>query len=286
MFYELGRGGLPKDVAEATRLYNLAAAQDLDPDAKQWASDALTRLALSPAATSPSKLSLPLVGFLALGNGFPTSPAFHQGLAEAGFVEGKNVRFEFRASRSNDQLPALAVELITHRPSVIVATTTPVAVVAARAAATAVPIVFATNVDPVAYGFVESLSRPGGNLTGVSLLSSELIGKRLSLLLEAAPDARTIGYLTVGPGSPVYKDLRDRTVAASRALGREIIVLEASNTRELEPALQLSRKKGQAYSCSVHSRVSGHARKNCRLWPSSTRFRQCTRPRFIPAPGD
>jgi hypothetical protein len=134
MFYELGRGGLPKNIGEATRLYKLAAAQDRDQDAKLWASDALTRLALSPAATSSSKLALPLVGFLALGNGFPTSPAFHQGLAEAGFVEGKNVRFEFRASRSNEELPALAAELMTHRPSVIVATNTPVAVVAARTA--------------------------------------------------------------------------------------------------------------------------------------------------------
>jgi TPR repeat protein/ABC-type uncharacterized transport system substrate-binding protein len=244
MFYELGRGGLPKDIGEATRLYKLAVEQDRDPDAKQWASDALTRLAVSPAATSPSKLSLPLVGFLALGNGFPTSPAFHQGLAEAGFVEGKNVRFEFRASPSNEQLPALAAELINSGPSAIVATNSPVAVVAARAATTTVPIVFATNVDPVAYGFVENLNRPGGNLTGVSLLSSELIGKRLSLLTEAAPDARTIAYLTMGPNSPIYKDLRDRTVAAGRALGREIIVLEAYTTRELEPAFATLAKKG------------------------------------------
>jgi hypothetical protein len=244
MFYELGRGGLPKDIGEAARLYKLAAEQNGDPDAKQWASDALTRLAVSPAATSPSKLSLPLVGFLAVGNGFPTSPAFHQGLAEAGFVEGKNVRFEFRASSSNDQLTVLAAELMTHQPSVIVATTTPVTVAAARAATTTVPIVFATNVDPVAYGFVENLNRPGGNLTGVSLLSSELIGKRLSLLLEVAPDARTIAYLTAGPGSPIYKDLRDRTVAAGRALGREIIVLEANNTRDLQPAFEALAEQG------------------------------------------
>jgi putative ABC transport system substrate-binding protein len=130
------------------------------------------------------------------------------------------------------------------RPSVIVATNSPIAVLAARAATSTVPIVFASSVDPVAYGFVESLNRPGSNLTGVSLLSSELIGKRLSLLLEAAPDARTIAYITAGPGSPIYKDLRDRTVAAGRALGREIIVLEASNTRQLEPAFATLAEKG------------------------------------------
>jgi TPR repeat protein/ABC-type uncharacterized transport system substrate-binding protein len=237
MFYELGRGGVPKDIGEATRLYKLAAEQDRDPDAKLWASEALTGLAVSPAAAPPSALSLPLVGFLALGNGpFPTSPAFHQGLAEAGFVEGKNVRFEFRASPSNEQLPALAAELINSRPSVIVATNSPITVVAARAATSTVPIVFATNVDPVAYGFVENLNRPGGNVTGINLLSDELIGKRLSLLLEVAPHARKIAYLSAGPGSPIYKDLRDRTVGAGRALGREIIVLDVRNTRDLQTA--------------------------------------------------
>jgi TPR repeat protein/ABC-type uncharacterized transport system substrate-binding protein len=242
MFYELGRGGLPKDIGEATRLYKLAATQDRDQDAKLWASDVLARLTAPTAAPSPSTSSLPLVAFLSLGNGAPMSPAFRRGLAEAGFIEGKNVRFELRASPSNDQLPTLAAELIDSRPSVIVATNSPIAVLAARAAASTVPIVFASSVDPVAYGFVESLSRPGGNLTGVSLLSSELIGKRLSLLLEAAPDA-TIAYLTMGPGSPIYKDLRDRTVAAGRALGREIIVLEASSTRDLQPAFAILSEK-------------------------------------------
>jgi putative ABC transport system substrate-binding protein len=243
MFYESGRGGLPKDISEATRLYQLAAEQDRDPDAKLWASGALTRLTASTAAPSPSVLALPLVSFLSLGNGVPT-PAFHQGLAEAGFVEGKNVRFEFRASPSNDQLPVLAAELINSRPSVIVATNSPIAVLAARGATSTVPIVFTSSVDPVAYGFVENLRRPGGNLTGVSLLSSELIAKRLSLLLEAAPDARTIAYLTVGPISPIYKDLRDRTVAAGRVLRREIIVLEVNSTRDLQPAFATLAEQG------------------------------------------
>jgi TPR repeat protein/ABC-type uncharacterized transport system substrate-binding protein len=243
MFYELGRGGLPKDIGEAIRLYKLAAAQDRDQDAKLWASDVLARLTASTAAPSSSISSLPLVAFLSLGNGAPTSPAFHRGLAEAGFIEGKNVRFELRASPSNDQLATLAAELINSRPSVIVATNSPIAVLAARAATSTVPIVFASSVDPVAYGFVKSLSRPGGNLTGVSLLSSELISKRLGLLLEAAPDA-TIAYLTMGPGSPIYKDLRDRTVAAGRALGREIIVLEANSTRDLQPAFATLAEKG------------------------------------------
>jgi len=244
MFYELGRGGLPKDIGEATRLYKLAAEQDRDPDAKLWASDVLTRLTASTSAPSPSVPALPMVAFLSLGNRVPTSPAFHRGLAEAGFFEGKNVRFEFRASPSNEQLPALAAELINSRPSVIVATNSPIAVDAARAATSTVPIVFATNVDPVAYGFVENLHRPGGNVTGINLLSDELIGKRLSLLLEMAPDARKIAYLSGGAGAPIYNDLRARTVDAGRALGREIIVLNVRNTRDLQTAFTALVERG------------------------------------------
>ena len=99
---------------------------------------------------------MPLVGFLYLGNRFGNLPAFRQGLAEAGFVEGKNVRFEFRGSANNGDLPALAVELVDKRPAVIVATTSLPAVLAARAATSIVPIVFATSLDPLKYGFVTS----------------------------------------------------------------------------------------------------------------------------------
>jgi putative ABC transport system substrate-binding protein len=188
--------------------------------------------------------ALPLVGFLSLGNGFPTSPAFRRGLADAGFFEGRNVRFEFRASPSNGQLPAFAVELVHNRPSVIVATNSPITVVATRAASAAVPIVFTTIVDPVAYGFVASLDRPGGNVTGISLLSTELIGKRLSLLLELAPQAKKIAYLSGAASAPIYEDLRARTVGAGRALGREIIVLEIPNGRNLEAAFATLAEQG------------------------------------------
>jgi putative ABC transport system substrate-binding protein len=178
---------------------------------------------------------MPLVGFLSLGNP-PNSLAFRQGLAEAGFVEGKNVRFEFRSASNNGRLPAAAVELINDRPAVIVATGSPVAVLAAKAATSTVPIVFATNLDPLKYGFVTSLSRPGGNMTGISLLSSELVGKRLNLLLELAPQATKFAYLSGPAGAPIFEDLRSRTVAAGRALGREIVVLEIRRDLDLEPA--------------------------------------------------
>jgi len=179
---------------------------------------------------------MPLVGFLYLGNRFGNLPAFRQGLAEAGFVEGKNVKFEFRGSANNGDLPALAVELVDKRPAVIVATTSLPAVLAARAATSIVPIVFATSLDPLKYGFVTSLNRPLGNMTGISFLSSELVGKRLNLLLELAPQAKKFAYLSATAAAPIFEDLRSRTVAAGQALGREIVVLEIQSDLDLEPA--------------------------------------------------
>ena len=174
--------------------------------------------------------------FLYLGNRFANLPAFRQGLAEAGFVEGKNVKFEFRGSANNGDLPALAVELVDKRPAVIVATTSLPAVLAARAATSIVPIVFATSLDPLKYGFVTSLNRPLGNMTGISFLSSELVGKRLNLLLELAPQAKKFAYLSATAAAPIFEDLRSRTVAAGQALGREIVVLEIQSDLDLEPA--------------------------------------------------
>jgi putative tryptophan/tyrosine transport system substrate-binding protein len=187
---------------------------------------------------------MPLVGFLYLGDSFGISLgnslenllAFRQGLAEAGFVEGKNVRFEFQGSASNERLPALAVELVNKRPAVIVATGSPPAILAARAATSTVPIVFATALDPVKYGLVTSLNRPLGNMTGISVLGSELVGKRLNLLLEVTPQAKKFAYLSGPAAAPIFEDLRSRTVAAGQALGREIVVLEIRNDLDLEPA--------------------------------------------------
>ena len=188
--------------------------------------------------------SMPLVGFLYLGNSFGISlgsslvnlTAFRQGLAEAGFVEGKNVRFEFHGSAINGDLAALAVELVKKRPAVIVATGSPPAILAARAATSTVPIVFATALDPLKYGFVTSLNRPLGNMTGVSLLGYELVGKRLELLFELAPQAKKVAYLSGPPAAPIFEDLRSRTVAAGQALGREILVLPIRSKLDLESA--------------------------------------------------
>jgi len=196
-----------------------------------------------PVAARPQEPK-PLVGFLYLGDSFGISlgnrsenlQAFRRGLAEAGFVEGENVRFEFHGSTSNERLPALAVELVNKRPAVIVATGSPPAILAASAATSTVPIVFATALDPLKYGLVTSFNRPLGNVTGISLLGSELVGKRLELLLEVAPQAKKVAYLSGPAVAPIFEDLRSKTVAAGQALGCEIVVLEIRSGLDLEPA--------------------------------------------------
>jgi len=186
---------------------------------------------VAPRAQEP----MPLVGGLYLGNSFGFLPAFRRGLAEAGFVEGQNVRFEFHGSVNNRDMRAIAVELVNKRPDVIVATQSAPAVRAAIAATSTVPIVF-VFMDPLKYGFVTSLSRPNGNVTGIDLLTSELVGKRLNLLLELAPQAKKFAYLSATAAAPIFEDLRSRTVAAGQALGREIVVLEIQSDLDLEPA--------------------------------------------------
>jgi putative tryptophan/tyrosine transport system substrate-binding protein len=178
----------------------------------------------------------PLVGFLYFGGGNGNLPGFRQGLAEAGFVERKNVRFEFYGSTDNSVFPALAAELVNKRPAVIVATGSPAPVLAARAASSTVPIVFTTALDPLKYDFVTSLNRPVGNMTGISLLGSELVGKRLSFLRELIPQAKKLAYLSGPATSPAYGDLLSQTRVAGRALGFEIIVLEIERSLDLDSA--------------------------------------------------
>jgi ABC-type uncharacterized transport system substrate-binding protein len=184
-----------------------------------------------PLAARAQQTAMPVVGFLDYGLPAPkNSPgltAFRRGLSEAGYVEGQNVTFEFRwAHTKHSLLLELAADLVRRQAAVIVATGSPTAVLAAKAVTSTVPIVFATGVDPVKYGFVDSFNRPSGNVTGMNLLSSELMGKRLSLLLELAPQSTTVGYLSGPPGAPVFEDLTGKVLAAALALGREIVVLK------------------------------------------------------------
>jgi putative ABC transport system substrate-binding protein len=164
----------------------------------------------------------------------PISSAFRQGLAEAGYVPDRNVAFELRRADFPSFLPRLAAELVDRKPAVIVTVGSPYAAVAAKAATSTIPIVFLMVDDPMTYGLVASFSRPGGNLTGVTSLTSELAGKRLNLLVELVPQATKIGYLSVSSDSPVFEDAKNEMFAAGRALGPKIIVGEVR--RDFEPA--------------------------------------------------
>ena len=182
--------------------------------------------------------AMPVVGFLnsASAQGYAAQVvAFRQGLQEAGYVEGRNVEIEFRwAEDRYDRLPALAADLVRRQVTVIAATSTPAALTA-KAATPNIPIVFTTASDPVQLDLVPSLSRPGGNVTGVSQVGVEVGPKRLELAHELVPTA-TIIALLVNPTNPIAATLARDLQAAGRSLGLQIHVLRAGSEREIDDA--------------------------------------------------
>jgi putative ABC transport system substrate-binding protein len=170
------------------------------------------------------------MGYLAYDRNPPTSPGnrpFLEGLAQAGYVPGGNLAIEFRgANFQNSILPRLAADLVAHRVAVIVTTGGVSATLATKATTSTIPIVFMLNEDPIEYGLVVSFNRPGGNVTGVTFLTAELMPKRLNLLLELIPQATTVGYLCPPSNAQIVRDRIRDMLAAGRALGREIVVLE------------------------------------------------------------
>jgi putative tryptophan/tyrosine transport system substrate-binding protein len=181
---------------------------------------------------------MPVIGYL--GPGSAQSDAFRvtgfrQGLKEAGYVEGQNLTIEYRWAEDHlDRLPTMATDLVRHQVAVIVATGS-AASFAAKGATTTLPIVFETSGDPVKLGLVGSLSRPGGNLTGVSQLGEEAAPKRLELLHELLPTARVMALL-VNPAEPIARDQVRVSLAAAKTLGLELHVLNASIERDLDAA--------------------------------------------------
>ena len=189
-----------------------------------------------PFGAQAQQRSMPVIGFL---NGGVEGYAhylngFRQGLKTAGYVEGQNIAIEYRwAEGRYDRLPALAADLVGRNVSVIVVNTP--AVRAAAAATKAIPIVFVTGADPVALGFVASLSRPGGNLTGVASLVDEIGPKRLELVHELLPTTSVFAVL-VNPTSPAAETVSRDAQSAARALGQTIHVLNASTEGEVDAA--------------------------------------------------
>jgi len=191
-----------------------------------------------PLPARSQHAALPVIGFLngaSLDGYAPQVGAFRQGLKELGFVEGQNVAIEFRwANGQYDRLALLADDLVRRQVSVIAATSTPANLIA-KAATHSIPIVFTTGNDPVKLGLVESLSRPGGNVTGVTQLTGEVAPKRIELAHDLIPKATGIALL-INPKNPNAEAVTRDSQAAAATLGLQFYVLYASTEAELDVA--------------------------------------------------
>jgi putative tryptophan/tyrosine transport system substrate-binding protein len=199
-----------------------------------------------PLAARAQQPPMPVIGFLnTLGqNDRPNLPAaFRRGLGETGFVDGRNVAIEYRfAENQHDRLPTLAADLVGRKAAVIAATGGGASVLAAMAATRTIPIVFTTGGDPVQEGYVASLNRPGGNVTGVSMFSTLLAGKALGLLHELVPNAALIALLA-NPKLPESARMPSDAQEAARTLGQQLLVLHASTPSEIDAAFATMRQR-------------------------------------------
>jgi ABC-type uncharacterized transport system substrate-binding protein len=192
-----------------------------------------------PLGARAQQPAMPVVGFL-----HPSSPlaetyrlrAFRQGLKDAGLTEGENVTIEYRwADNRLDRLPTLASELVQRRVAVIATAGIP-SILAAKAATTTIPVVFVVGEDPVALGLVSSLARPGGNLTGINILATELAAKRLEVLRELVPGAARVAVLVNPANATTIESTLRGVEPAAAAMGLQIQVLNASSIREIDAA--------------------------------------------------
>jgi putative ABC transport system substrate-binding protein len=206
-----------------------------------------------PGEAQPAA-NLPRIGFLAPSS--PSDPrvaryleAFHQGLRELGYVKGQNIVIEFRwAGAHYDRLPGLATELVRLKVNVIVAGGSQ-AIQAAKQTTEAIPIVMAAAPDPVVTGFVASLARPGGNITGISNMQPELVGKQLELLKELLPKISRVALLG-NPGNPTYAPLLRHAQGAARALVVRLQPLEARGPRTTANESSTTRSGAACRRCS------------------------------------
>lgn len=198
-----------------------------------------------PLVAKAQQTAMPVIGFLRSTSAADAAEfvvAFRQGLKDAGYIEGQNVAIEFRwAEGQNDRLPALVADLIRRPVAVIVGDAVPM--LAAKAATATVPIVFAAGGDPVGQGLVTSLNRPGGNVTGVHFFAGVLGAKRLELLRQIAPKAKTIAML-VHPNTPNTEAERRDVLAAAQAVGQQLIMADANSDADIDTAFATFVERG------------------------------------------
>ncbi len=201
---------------------------------------AVAAVSVLRSLAAQARSELPVVGYInaaAPADAADLVDAFRQGLSEAHYVEGQNVAIEYRWAEGHyDKLPQLAADVVGRQVAVIAATSTPVAL-AAKAATSAIPIVFTIGGDPVKVGLVASLSRPGGNITGFTRYNVELGPKRLELLHDLMPGARGVGLL-VNPSNPNTALLSAEIEKAAEALGLAVTLIRASDDSELVSAFE------------------------------------------------
>ncbi len=193
-----------------------------------------------PLAARAQQKAVPVIGFLTTAAPSSVDPsfmaAFHQGLSETGYVDGQNLAIEYRwAENHYDRLPALAADLVSRKVDAIV-TIAGAPALAAKSATSTIPIVFAGVGDPVGFGLVGSLARPGGNLTGFSNINAELTPKRLELLSELVPQAKVIALL-VNPNNPNTESIIRDMQEAARVKGLQLAILKAGTESEIDAAL-------------------------------------------------
>jgi putative ABC transport system substrate-binding protein len=193
-----------------------------------------------PLASRAQQPATPVIGFLNSGSPVEREPlvaAFRQGLKESGYVEGQNVAIEYRFAEGRyDRLPSLAADLVRRKVGVIAATGDTVSPLAAKGATTTIPIVFVIGSDPVKNGLVASFNRPGGNITGVSIILLALVSKQLELLHELVPRAAVVGML-LNPNNPNFGFVELSDIqSAARTMGVQLAVLQASTESGIEAA--------------------------------------------------
>jgi len=212
---------------------------------------ALLGSALASSPVAQAQQPLPVIGWLSIGS--PESdnairvPGFRQGLEEIGYMEGQNVAIEYRWPQGEgeyDRLPAIAADMVRRRVALIAAIGGAPPAFAAKAATATIPIVFTLGVDPVRLGLIASLNRPGGNITGVTGLSAELIGKRLDLLHEVLPTATVVAVLINPANRTAFESETSNLQDAALTLGLQLDLTQASTASEIDAAFESIVKSG------------------------------------------